>query len=122
MVTISNILEDIDRGCAANNMVEDCFSYRIIFFVNDENKSFKHYADTAYDGLRDTLEEIVRKYLTLTNTIVIAETTVLKNGSCVRLLSRSYPFSLSEYFRQINGDCGGSGRRGNIIYGRYAAR
>lgn len=103
-------------------MIEDCFSYRIIFFVNDGNKSYKHYMDTAYDGLRDTLEEIVRKYLTLTNTVVIAETTVLKNGSCVRLLSRSYPFSLSEYFRQINGDCGGSGRRGNIIYGRYAAR
>ena len=122
MYTISNILMDIDRGCAAHNMVEDCFSYRIIFFVNDGNKSYKHYADTAYDGLRDTLEEIVRKYLTLTNAVVIAETTVLKDGQCIRLLSRSYPFSLSEYFRQINGECVGSGRRGNIMYGRYVAR
>lgn len=31
MFTISNILEDINRGCATHNMVEDCFSYRIIF-------------------------------------------------------------------------------------------
>lgn len=32
MFTISNIIEDIDRGCLANNMIEDRFSYRIIFY------------------------------------------------------------------------------------------
>ena len=52
MFTISNIIEDIDRGCLANNMIEDCFSYRIIFFVNEGNKGTKHYIDAEYGGLR----------------------------------------------------------------------
>ena len=34
MNTISDILMDIDRGCLANNMIEDCFTYRIVYFVN----------------------------------------------------------------------------------------
>ena len=36
MYTISNIIADIDRGCLSNNMVEDRFSYRIVFFVNEK--------------------------------------------------------------------------------------
>lgn len=122
MFTISNILEDIDRGCAANNMVETEFSYRIIFFVRDGNRSFKHYIDTAYDGLRETLESIVKENLSLTNSIVVAQTTVLKGGKSVSLQSRSYGFSLDGYFQMINGECGDGGRRGNIMYGRYAVR
>lgn len=122
MVTISDIIADIDRGCVINNMVETEFSYRIVYFINTRNGSEKHYIDTLYDGLRAALENIIRGNLTTTNNIVIATVTTRKSGETVSLLSRSYSFSLSEYFRQINGDCGGSGRRGNIIYRRYAAR
>ena len=35
MYTVSDILQDIDRGCLANNMIENRFLYRIIFFVNE---------------------------------------------------------------------------------------
>ena len=122
MFTISDIIGDINRGCAINNMVEDCFSYRIIYFVNEGNKSSKYYIDTAYDGLRGSLENIIRGHLSLTNRVVIAQTTVLKNGKCVCLQSRSFAFSLEEYLERINGECGDDGRRGNIVYNRYAVR
>ena len=122
MFTISNILADIDRGCAANNMIEECFSYRIVFYVNEGNRGSRHYADTAYDGLRKSLESIIRNNLSVTNSIVIAETTALKNGKCVRLQSRSYAFSLDGYFRQISGECRDGNRNGNIMYNRCAAR
>lgn len=39
MYTVSDILEDIDRGCMAHNMVENMFSYRIIFYVNGETRA-----------------------------------------------------------------------------------
>ena len=52
MYTISNILEDIQRKTTANNMIETCFSYRLVYFVNSEGKSEKHYVDVRYDGLR----------------------------------------------------------------------
>lgn len=121
MYTISDIVNDINRGCTANNMVEDCFSYRIIFYINDGNQSFKHYIDTMYGGLRKTLENIVKENLSLTNSVVIAATTVRKGGQPVSLQSRSYGFSLDEYFRRLNGECGGNGRHGNAMYGKYAA-
>ena len=122
MFTISDIITDINRGCALNNMVEDCFSYRIIYFVNEGNKSSKYYVDTAYDNLRSSLENIVRGHLSLTNKVVIAQTTVLKNGKCVSLQSRSFAFSLEEYLERINGECRDDGRRGNIMRNRYAVR
>ena len=122
MFTVSDIIMDIQKGIAAHNMVEDKFSYRIIFYVNNRNKGSKHHIDTAYDGLREALENIIRNNLSLTNTVVIAQTTVLKNGKSVSLQSRSYAFSLDEYFQRINGECGDNGRRGNIVYGRYAVR
>lgn len=122
MYTISNILEDINRGCAANNMIEDKFSYRIVFFVRDGNKSTKHYMDTAYDGLRETLENIVKGYLSLTNNIVIAAVTVWKGGRPVCLQSRSYGFSLDEYFKRINGEYGDGGKCMDIMYDRRAVR
>jgi len=122
MYTVSDIITDINRGCMANNMVEDKFSYRIIFFVSDGNRSEKHYTDTMYDGLRKSLESIIRNYLSLTNSIVIAETTVLKNGRCIHLQSRAYGFSLDGYFKQISGECRNNNRNGNIMYGRYAVR
>ena len=122
MYTISNIIADIDRGCLSNNMVEDRFSYRIIFFVNENGngKGTKRYIDTSYDDLRKSLESIIREYLSVTNNIVVAETTALKNGKCVSLLSRSYAFSLEEYFHQIYGRCKSDSENRNITYCRYA--
>ena len=121
MYTVSDIITDINRGCMANNMVEDKFSYRIVFFVKDGNRSEKHYADTTYDGLRKSLESIVRNHLSLTNSVVIAETRVLKGGRCVRLQSRPYSFSLDEYFRRIKGECKNGNVYGNAAGGRHAA-
>lgn len=122
MFTISDIVADIDRGCTANNMAGDKFSYRIIFYINENGKGTKHYADVSYNGLRTSLESIIRENLSVANSIVIAETTALKNGRCIRLLSRTYSFSLDGYFRQINGERESSNRYGNIMYGRYAVR
>lgn len=101
MVTVSNIIEDINRGITANNLMENMFSYRIICFINFEGKSEKHYVDTQYDGLRAALENIIRKNLTVTNTVVIANATILKNRESVSLLSKAYSFSLNEYFQKI---------------------
>lgn len=120
MCTISNIIADINRGCMANNMVEDKFSYRIIFFVNEGNNGSKHYIDTLYSDLRKSLENIIRNHLSLTNSVVIAETTALKNGKCVCLQSKAYSFSLDGYFRKISGEC--RDNSGNAMYGRYAVR
>jgi len=101
MYTISNIIEDLGRGTFANNMIETCFSYRIIYFVNENGKGTKFYVDTSYDDLRKTLEEIVKGNLSTTNTLVIAAITTLKDKKCVSLLSRSYSFNLNEFFRKI---------------------
>ena len=117
MYTVSDIITDINRGCTSNNMIEDRFSYRIIFFVNEGNKGCKHYIDTTYSGLRKSLESIIKNHLSLTNSVVIAETTALKNGKCVCLQSRTYSFSLEGYFKQINGECRDSNRNGK--YSRY---
>ena len=117
MYTISNIIADIGKGCTANNMVEDKFSYRIIFFINEDGIETKHYIDTAYGDLRKSLESVIRENLTLTNSIVIAQTSVLKDGECVCLQSRSYPFSLSEYFLHITGRCKNSSKNRNMMYG-----
>ena len=86
MYTISDILMDIDRGCLANNMIEDRFTYRIVYFVNEGNNGKKFY-------------------------------TVLKRGKCTCLLSKSYSFSLEEYFKRIKGDYS---RNRNNLYSRYA--
>ncbi len=122
MYTVSDIIADINRGCTANNMVEDRFSYRIMFFVNGGNNSSRHYIDTSYNGLRKALESIIRENLSLTNCVVIAETTALKHGKCVFLQKRAYSFSLDGYFKQISGECRNSGRNGNAKYGRCAVR
>lgn len=122
MYTVSDIIADINRGCLANNMVEDRFSYRIVFFVNEGNSSSKYYLDTSYNGLRKALESIIRENLSLTNCVVIAETTALKHGKCVFLQKRSYSFSLDGYFRQLNGECRDSGRNEAARYGRRAVR
>ena len=125
MYTISSIVEDISRGCIANNLNEEYFSYRIIFFVNENGTGIKHYIDASYDDLRKALENIIRGHLSVTNNIVIAQITTLKSGKCVSLLSRSYAFSLEEYFHQIYGRCKSDSENRNIIYGSryaYAAR
>lgn len=122
MYTVSDIIADIERGCTAHNMVEDRFRYRIIFFVNEGDSGSKYYLDTTYDGLRKSLENIIRSHLSVTNTIVVAETTVQKDGECVCLQSRSYSFNLDGYFKQISGECRGRRNNGHIICGRYAVR
>lgn len=122
MYTISDIISDIDRGCIANNMVEDRFSYRIVFFVNENGKGTKHYIDSKYNDLRGALESIIREHLSVTNNIVIAETTALKNGKCVSLLSRSYVFSLDEYFKRINGEYKDNRQNQSIMLNRYAVQ
>lgn len=117
MFTISDIMADISRGCAVNNLNENAFLYRIVFFVNEENASKKYYVDSTYSGLRKTLEGIIRRNLSLTNTLVIAQTTILRDGKCVCLQSRAYGFSLEEYFCQIYG----KGKRRNNDCNRYAS-
>lgn len=117
MFTISDIMADINRGCAVNNLNENAFSYRIVFFVNEDNASKKYCVDSAYGGLRKTIESIIRENLTLTDTVSVTQTTVFKGGKCVSLLSRAYKFSLDEYFRQIYGN----GRKRSPAYGRCAA-
>lgn len=104
MHTVSDIITDVQRGIAAYNMIETCFSYRIVYFVNENGKGIKFCVDTSYGGLREALENIVRGNLTTTNTVVVAAATARKNGETVSLLSRSYPFSLSGYFQQIVGE------------------
>ena len=44
---------------------------------------------------KDTkMESIIRENLTVTNNVVIADTTVLKRGKCTCLQSKAYSFSL----------------------------
>ena len=119
MFTISNILEDVDRGILANNMIETCFVYRIVYYTNENGVGTKNYVDTSYNSLREELENIIRRNLSTTNTVVIAAVTVRKDGKSVCLQSRSYGFSLDEYFEWISGECRAD-RRGNIMYSRYA--
>lgn len=122
MFTVTDIVSDISRGCAVNNLNEDRFLYRVIFYTNEHGIGTRHYIDTAYGDLQKKLENIIRNNLSLTNTVVIAQTTVLLNGKCVCLQSRSYGFSLEEYFRQLAGKSKNGSRKGNITYGRYAVR
>ena len=122
MFTISDIIADISRGCLANNMVEDCFSYRIVFFINEGNKGKKGCIDTSFGELHKSLENIIRSNLSVTNSVAIAQTTVRKDGRCVCLQSRSYIFSLDGYFRQINGESKDRARNGTVMYSRYAVR
>jgi len=121
MYTVTDIVNDVNRSCMINNMVEDKFSYRFVYFVNDGNKGAKYYADCEYGNLRKALENIIRKNLSLTNSIVIAEATVLKDGKCIRLLSRSYLFSLDEYFKRINGERSDNRYR-HAVYGKCVVR
>lgn len=104
MLTVSDILQDIQRGIFANNMNENKFTYRVVFFINDGNKGTKHYIDTSYENLRRSLENIIKDNLSVTNSIVISAITVRKNKESVSLLSRSYMFSLNDYFRKLNGE------------------
>ena len=122
MYTVSSILNDLDRGIMAHNMIENYFSYRVVYFINFENRSEKYYIDTRYDRLRETLENIIRRNLTTINTVVISAVTVRKNGESVSLLNRANGFNLSEYFRQICEESMERNRSGKISYNRYAVR
>lgn len=120
MYTVSDIIKDIDRGCEANNMIEESFTYRIVYYVNENGKGTKKCTDTQYNGLRKALENIIRNNLSVTNTVVIAEVTAWKDGKSVSLMGRPYGFSLSGYFEQIAGRKEKEYIRGS--YGRRAGR
>lgn len=113
MYTVSSIVEDIQRGILAYNMVETYFSYRLIYFINENDIGRKGYVDTSYENLRQSLENIIRDNLSTTNSVVISAVTVRKNGESISLLSRSYGFNLDGYFRQICGECANKNRSGN---------
>jgi len=104
MYTITNIIEDINHGCVVNNMIETYFSYRIIYYVNENGIGRKCYVDTSYENLRMSLENIIRGNLSTTNTLVISTITARKNKETISLLSRAYGFNLNDYFRQICGE------------------
>lgn len=101
MYTITDIVDDVNRGITANNMIENYFLYRLVYFINENGKGRKCYVDTPYENLRQSLENIIRENLSTTNTIVIAAVSVRKNGETVSLLSRAYGFNLGEYFQKI---------------------
>lgn len=122
MYTVSDIIADVSRGCTANNMLEDRFQYRVIFYIQENGTETRHYIDTPYSGLRKTLENIVRNHLSVTNSVVITEITALKNGRCIHLQSRTYSFSLDGYFKQISGENRNGNRYRSVAYGRYAGR
>ena len=115
--TISDILQDIQRGIFANNMNENKFTYRVVFFVNNGSKGTKHYIDTSYENLRRSLENIIRGNLTTTNNIVIAAVTTIKNRKCICLQSRSYGFCLNEYFDRVTERHEIENKKKNTIYG-----
>ena len=98
MYTITNILNDLDRGCMIYNLNENCFSYRIIYFSNEQEKSTKHYIDTTY-------------------TIVISAVVVRINKKNVSLLSRSYGFCLNEYFDYVTERYEIGNKKRNTMYG-----
>lgn len=110
MNTVSDILQNINKGCTANNMVEDQFSYRIIYCVKEGKNSSKHHIDTSYDGLRSALEIIIRNNLTLTNSVVILNTITWKECRYISLQNRTFSFSLDEYLQRINGEFKGSNK------------
>ena len=122
MFTISDILRDIDRGCAIYNMLEDRFSYRIIYYVNEDGTGIKYYIDTAYSDLRKTLESIIKNNLSLTNTVVIAQTKIRKNKECICLQSRSYMFNLNEYFQWVTDGRRSRGISRNKMYGQICGK
>lgn len=101
MFTVTDIVDDVNRGITANNMVENYFLYRLVYFINENGKGRKCYVDTLYENLRQSLENIIRRNLSVTNTIVISAVTVRKNGEAVSLLNRAYGFSLDGYFQMI---------------------
>ena len=117
MYTITNILNDLDRGCMIYNLNENCFSYRIIYFSNEQEKSTKHYIDTTYGNLRKALEIIIKKNLSTTNTIVISAVVVRINKKNVSLLSRSYGFCLNEYFDYVTERYEIGNKKRNTMYG-----
>lgn len=51
------------------------------------------------------------------NSIIVARTTVIKDGECVSLQSRAYLFNLEEYFQQVTGKRKNSGRNRNMMHG-----
>ena len=62
---------DIQRGIVAHNMIEDKFSYRVVYYINENGKGTKHYIDTLYENLRKSQEEIIRENLSFSNRSVV---------------------------------------------------
>lgn len=115
MYTISDIMADVDRHCTINNLNEDSFSYRIIYYIKEGNTGKRCCVDAAYKDLQKAMESIIRKNLSMENSVSISGVTVRNKGKCVCLLGRAYKFSLEEYFCQIYG----KGRKRKAVHGRY---
>ena len=88
-----------------------------MFCVHNGNKRTRKYVDTSYANLRNTLENIIRNNLSLTNTVMVENVTVRKNGKSVYLLNRKYSFNLEEYFQRVLGN--GQNRNKRVAYRKH---
>ena len=103
MLTIKEIISDVERGCLANNIVEEKFLYHISYCIKRGEVRKKQYCTADFRGMQQAIAEIIKKNLTLENDIVITDISTNKGAEKIRLLRRSYPFSLEKYFEIIEG-------------------
>ena len=68
--------------------------------MNDENKGTKFRVDTSYDGLRESLENIIRDNLTTTNSLVIAEVTVRKDKQSISYSAKRMGSAWTDIFKR----------------------
>ena len=103
MYTTYEIMLDFERGCLAHNIIEDRLIYRISYYVNRNRVGRKYHCIVSYDEMQQTIVGIIKKHLTWETDVVITGITARKGTETMKLLSRSYPFSLEKYFEYIEG-------------------
>lgn len=103
MYTTYEIILDFKRGCLAHNIIEDRFIYRISYYVNRDRVGRKYYCTVSYGEVQQAIVRIIKKHLTWETDVVITGITAKKGTEIIKLLSRSYPFSLEKYFVYIEG-------------------
>lgn len=103
MYTTHEIMLDFKRGCLAYNIIEDRFIYRISYYVNRDRVGRRYYCTVSYDEMQQAIVGIIKKHLTWETDVVISGITAKKGTETMKLLSRSYPFSLETYFAYIEG-------------------
>lgn len=103
MYTTYEIILDFKRGCLAHNIIEDRFIYRISYYVNRDRVGIRHHCTACYGELQQAIVGIIKKHLTWETDVVITGITARKGTETIKLLSRSYPFSLEKYFAYIEG-------------------